>query len=136
MDEWNVSDDVRKLNPDIFGDKPVKRNRNKFGATKTVVDGIKFDSKGEANRYLELKELQELGAISNLELQPKFTLIPAFEHGGKKYRAMTYSADFRYTSGTLTFVEDFKGFETEVFKIKRKLLLYQNPNINFITTRK
>ena len=50
---------------------------NKYRNIKTEVDGIKFDSKREAQRYQELKLLEKGGVISNLELQPKFELLPA-----------------------------------------------------------
>ena len=48
---------------------------NKFGNTKVVVDGIKFDSKKEANRYGNLKLLQKAGEISDLKLQVKIEIL-------------------------------------------------------------
>ena len=50
---------------------------NKYGNHKVTVDGITFDSKREATRYLELKTLEKAGKISLLERQKKFVLIPA-----------------------------------------------------------
>ena len=41
-----------------------RRNGTKYNASKCVVDGIKFDSKHEAERYLELKLLERGGIIS------------------------------------------------------------------------
>lgn len=41
---------------------------NKYNNRKTTVDGIKFDSIREAERYQELKLLEEAGEISHLEL--------------------------------------------------------------------
>ena len=38
----------------------------KYNARKTVVDGIKFDSKKEAARYSELKLMEKAGEIYNL----------------------------------------------------------------------
>lgn len=52
---------------------------NKYGNIKTVIDGIKFDSKRESERYLELKLLEKAGEISDLKLQPRFIL----QHGFK-----------------------------------------------------
>ena len=49
----------------------------KYGNKKTQTDGIFFDSKKEARRYAELKMMLKVGAISNLELQKPFELIPA-----------------------------------------------------------
>ena len=47
---------------------------NKYGARRTQVDGIWFDSQKEAARYQELKLLQSIGLIDELELQPVFPL--------------------------------------------------------------
>jgi len=66
---------------------------NKYRNIKTTVDGIRFDSKREAERYSELKLLERAGIITDLKLQPKFELIP--KHNGN--RALTYIADFSYT---------------------------------------
>ena len=67
---------------------------SKYRNRKTIHDGITFDSKGEANRYCELKILERAGEISDLTLQPKFTLQESFKKNGKTHRAITYIADF------------------------------------------
>lgn len=72
---------------------------NKYGNRKVVIDGIKFDSQKEGNRYCELKLLQRAGEISNLQLQPKFVLQEGFKKKGKTYQAITYYADFMYCQG-------------------------------------
>ena len=53
------------------------KSKNKYGAKKVTVDGIQFDSKKETNRYCELKLLERCRAITDLELQKEFELIPA-----------------------------------------------------------
>ena len=85
----------------------------KYGNRKTVVDGIKFDSRAEA------------GVIRDLVLQPEFLLQDKFKHKGKTERAVKYTADFKYFDilRGVYIVEDVKGVETEAFKIKRKLFL-------------
>lgn len=100
----------------------------KYHNRKTVIDGITFDSNGEANRYCELKLLQRAGEISDLKLQPKYILQESFKKGKKTHRAITYIADFQYQENGKTIVEDFKGFETEAFKIKRKLFEKRYPD--------
>ena len=98
--------------------------RNKYHASKTELDGIRFDSRKEAARYSELKLLERAGAIRDLQLQVPFELIPKQE--GE--RACTYVADFVYTD-TRTgrqVVEDAKGMRTDVYKIKRKLMLWRH----------
>ena len=100
------------------------RNRSKLRNIKTTVDGHKFDSKREANRYCELKLMQRAGEISDLELQPQFVLQEAFRDAqGKHRRAIKYRADFRYTKGDKTIVEDVKGHKTPLYLVKKKLLL-------------
>ena len=114
------------------------QNYNKYGNSKTVVGGISFDSKREANRYQELLLLERTGAIKNLQRQVKYTLIPsqfekvwnprkkAYERGKCLERECSYVADFVYVdikSGEIV-VEDTKGFKTKDYIIKRKLMLY------------
>lgn len=101
----------------------------KYGNKKTVVDGITFDSKKESQRYCELKLLEKAGEITELELQPKFLLQPPFKKNGETHRAITYTADFTYWSQGEWVVEDVKGMETEVFKLKRKLFEAKYPDL-------
>ena len=54
----------------------------KYNNTRPVVDGIKFDSKREAERYKELKLLERAGKISDLILQPRFELLPKYTING------------------------------------------------------
>ena len=124
--------------------------RSKYGARKTVVDGITFDSKKEANRYRELKLLERAGEICNLRLQVPFELIPAqYEETGEVYtkgknkgepkrgkcieKAVTYIADFVYynSDATVRTVEDVKGMRTPAYIIKRKLFRWRYPYYDF-----
>lgn len=91
---------------------------SKYHAKKTIVDGIKFDSKKEANRYCQLKILEKMGLIKGLELQVPFQLIPKSVHG----RAIKYIADFVYYENGERVVEDAKGFKTDVYKLKKRLM--------------
>jgi hypothetical protein len=102
-------------------------NFHKYGAKRTEVDGIKFMSQSEANRYVDLKRLQSAGVIQNLSLQPRFTLQEGFVNVDtlKKERPIEYVADFQYDMNNETIVEDCKGFKTSDYKIKRKLFLFK-----------
>lgn len=105
--------------------------RSKYGAAKTEVDGITFDSRKEARRYAELKILEKAGEIEGLRLQPEYELIPKYRKNGHTVRRTTYRADFEYTekaTGQLV-VEDVKGFRTETYRLKKKLLEYLYPEI-------
>lgn len=94
---------------------------NKYHNKRVAVDGISFDSKKEAGRYRELKMLERTGVISDLRLQVPFELIP--KQNGE--RACLYKADFVYIKDGKMVVEDTKGIKTDVYKIKRKLMLYR-----------
>jgi hypothetical protein len=93
---------------------------NKFRARKTVLDGLTFASKAEAQRYADLKILLRIGEISGLELQPSFDLVV---NGQLVCR---YVADFRYrdTATGQVIVEDVKSAPTRTpeYRIKRKLM--------------
>lgn len=112
------------------------QHRSKYGAKKINIDGEIFDSKREAKRYQTLKLMQDCGLISDLHRQVKYVLIPAQRepetigarggvHKGKLIeREVAYYADFVYQQDGQTVVEDAKGMKTEVYKIKRKLMLW------------
>lgn len=103
----------------------------KYHNKKTVVNGITFDSDAESRRYLELKELSDKGVITGLELQKRFCIIPKV---GKEREAV-YIADFYYIDENgMTIVEDVKSPATakdKVFILKRKLMLWQYPDLVF-----
>jgi hypothetical protein len=102
------------------------RKRLKFGNKKTLVRGFLFDSKKEAARFIALSAMQDKGEINGLKLQPAYELAPSvkFKSSKRKKPALRYFADFSYfdVDGNLV-VEDSKGRETDVFKIKRHLML-------------
>lgn len=92
---------------------------SKYGARKTIIDGITFDSKKEAARYKELKLMERGGLIQGLVLQQAFELVP--KQPGE--RAVKYIADFVYWEDGKPVVEDVKGKRTRDYIIKRKLML-------------
>jgi len=113
--------------------KPFKK-KSKYKNTKVEYNGIKFDSIKEKNRFIQLMLLGEQGLITDLILQPKFELQPKFKHEGKTHRAISYVGDFQYTMDGKVIVEDVKAskyFTTDVYKLKKKLLLFKYPDINF-----
>lgn len=100
---------------------------NKFGAKKTTVAGIVFDSKAEARRYGELIMLERAGYISHLVHQPVYVLAPAVVIGGRKKPALRYKADFKYWDHEAKrwIVEDVKSAPTArlpAFRIKAHLM--------------
>lgn len=91
---------------------------SKYRNQKTVLDGISFDSKREANYYADLKLRERAGEISNLALKTRYDLIV----NGIKICA--YVDDFQFldhTEGRYRVI-DVKGVQTPVFKLKKKLM--------------
>nr|DAT45556.1 MAG TPA: Endonuclease [Caudoviricetes sp.] len=95
--------------------------RSKYHAKRTTVDGITFDSKREADRYLVLKSMEEDGIIEDLRRQVRYELVPAFDADGRHYRPVYYVADFVYVENGKEVVEDVKGMRTDVYRLKSKL---------------
>lgn len=94
---------------------------SKYHAVKT--NG--YSSKKEAARAAQLKVLERIGDISDLKEQVKFELLPTQKRAdGSKERKVEYVADFTYQVDGECIVEDTKGFPTDVWIIKRKLMLF------------
>lgn len=102
---------------------PSKKKPNKYGAKKTIVDGITFDSKREAAYYGELKIREKLGEVSAVELQRPFKLL-----GPKGELLCTYKCDFAFWDHIVDRfrVIDVKGIETRDFKIKKRMMRAMN----------
>ena len=97
------------------------KKSSKFGAKKTMVDGITFDSKWESERYGQLKAMERGGIVTDLELQVKYDIVI------NDIKICKYIADFVYKEESpdgkiKEIVEDAKGFETPEFKLKKKLM--------------
>lgn len=106
-------------------EKKIAQRGSKYGNKKVEVNGIVFDSKKEARRWLELDMLAKAGEIQNLQRQVPFLLIPSQSVDGKVVeRAVSYVADFVYKQDGKTVVEDTKGHKTKDYILKRKMLLF------------
>ena len=109
-----------------------KAKAHKYNATKKTVEGITFDSAGEARAFALLNMWEKAGAISNLERQPRYTLMDGYvDPVGRKVRSMAYVPDFRFIRDGRTVVVDFKGFRTEAYKLKAKLFRRRYPDLVF-----
>lgn len=104
------------------------RKRLKYRNIPITVNGIKFDSKAEYKRFVELELLQKAGKISNLQMQKDFELQPSFQDNqGEKRRSIKYIADFVYKENEAIIVEDLKSKITakdSTYIIKKKMLLW------------
>ena len=114
----------------------VKRRR-KYGNVPTVQNGIRFDSVKESRHFQDLLVLLNQGMISDLKLQPEFTLQEAFmTPAGEKVRAIRYRADFSYTERGQLIVEDVKSEATrknKVYVMKRKMMEDRGYHVREVT---
>lgn len=105
---------------------------NKYKNKRTEVGGIVFSSKKEAGYYSELLLLKSVGEVVDIKCQVPFVLQDGYVWKGMKIRPITYIADFQvtYKDGTIEII-DTKGFITQIYRIKKKMLLYRYPNLIF-----
>ena len=112
----------------------------KYGNKKITVDGVTFDSRKDYLRWCELCLLEKAGQIADLQRQVKYELIPAQYEEYERYSTKTgkrlkngircvekecsYIAEFVYRQDGQTVVEDTKGYKTDAYIIKRKLMLH------------
>lgn len=89
--------------------------RGKYGNIKAEAEGIKFHSRREANRWMALRLMEKAGEIKDLQRQVAYPI----EVNGIKI--CDYIADFVYEKGEIV-VEDAKGYRTEIFNLKAKLM--------------
>lgn len=126
---WSLEDLRVSAVADLPGNKKLlelepaakPKKRAKYGNTKVEWEGLEFDSKKEYKRYRELLVMVKHHEITFPERQVEYVLIEANETEKKT----SYFADFRYKliSTGETVVEDVKGFRTDVYRIKKKLMV-------------
>ena len=104
---------------------------SKYRNEKVTIDGETFDSKGEAERYRQLKLLERARVIQSVGRQPRFVLVVNAQ------QVCEYRADFAYFENGRQVIEDFKGFITPEFRLKRKLFNALYPALELrVTNRK
>ena len=98
----------------------------------------KFDSKFEYEEWCRLKLLERAHLISELQRQVSFDLIPTIKTTAGTLQKIRYIADFVYVEDGILKIVDTKGFETDTYKIKKRLLInqYINGNSVFIERKK
>ena len=96
----------------------------KYRNTRTEFAGLTFHSKAEAKRYGELQILERIGQIRGLQRQVAYELAPPVKYAGasRTKPALRLVVDFSYWEGEQQILEDTKGVQTDVFKVKRHLL--------------
>ena len=95
------------------GAAAAPKKASKYHSTPAERGELRFDSRKEARRYDELMVMLRAGIISDLRLQPQFTLQESYvTETGERIRAVRYTADFSYRFGGKLVVEDVKSTAT------------------------
>ena len=132
LSETQVRDLYRRIGAECPADIAIAtEKRQKYNAKVKILDGIAFASSGEARMYQVLKLREIAGAITNLRLQPWYTLLDGFTGSeGVKHRAIRYRADFAYTDADgMEVVADYKGKILPAFIDKAKLFRSRYPHL-------
>lgn len=109
------------------GNKSKYHNRKVEYYDPQLKKTITFDSEKERDYYLILKDRQKRGEIGYIWRQLPIEIQPAFvDKYGNKIQAITYIADFAYNDlDGIEHIVDVKGYKTEIYKLKKKLLAYK-----------
>lgn len=136
MTRWEVLPPNVKVQSIIGNVKQVSvagKRESKYHNKIAYYDGIAFDSIKERDYYPDvLLPLKWAGEIKSIDMQVSFVLQPPFKHGGKTIKGIKYVADFviTYPDGRKKVI-DTKGYRTKEYQLKRKMLLYKYPEIDF-----
>ena len=110
------------------------QNKNKYNARKTTACGHTFDSRREAEIYLDMLSRKQAGEVLRIGLQPQYTLLEGFrDNTGKKQRPITYTADFfvAYADGRNEVIE-VKGVRTRDYLLRKKMFLHMMRETDII----
>lgn len=111
---------IRGFEEIVKPEEAAKVRAPKYGNKKVQVDGIWFDSKKEAGRYLELRMQKRCGLITDLKLQV------VFELKVEDKKVCKYICDFQYDKDGKMIIEDVKSSATRklpTYRLKKKLML-------------
>lgn len=114
----------------VHGARPAapEEKKSKYHNQKVKVDGLLFDSRKEAKYYNSLKLLLLAKEIITFSRQVELIL----QEGFADQKPITYKADFLVVEKTgHCFFVDVKGMKTDVYKMKKKMLLAKYPGIDF-----
>lgn len=106
-------------------------------ADRTSADGIVFASKGEMQRWEELRLLERSGAIRDLTRQPQYALVlPNGEAVRINGKVCHYTGDFLYwdIAARDWICEEFKGIWTREAQLRAAMFRALYPRIRFVTS--
>jgi hypothetical protein len=110
----------------------MSQRRSKYGAKPTTINNIRFDSLAEGRRYQELLILASVGAITDLQVHPRYVIWEGVDPQKGKLEKIKYEPDFTYIENGVNVAEDVKGgvaTQTPIFKMKAKMFRAKYPDI-------
>lgn len=122
-------EEFRKLQKAIPKPEKTKR-KHKYGAEKKEYNGRKYDSKGEADYAKKLDFRKSIGEIKEIIPQYKIEIAINGIH------ICHWFVDFKviFPNGKVEFHE-YKGMETDIFKLKHRLAKAMYPDYKFIVIK-
>lgn len=123
---------MSRMTAEQYRNNGEAESKNKYGAKKITLHGIKFDSKREANRWLILRQQERDGKIRNLRLQEKIFLQgrdgPILTRSGRKMRI---TVDFTYIDCAtgMKVYEDSKGYRTRDYEVRLAVAAAQGVEV-------
>jgi hypothetical protein len=96
-----------------------------FRAKPQTLDGYRFATTAERDRYVELRMLFFAGSIGSLAVQYPVFDIEVLSPIGEMVKVATYTPDFSYIdlSTMQVVIEDVKpGLRTDVYKLKKRMV--------------
>jgi len=130
MPHYKLSDLSAPLRSRVEGLLPSKPGSSKYCAKRCEVDGEKFDSKLERDRWLALRAMEQAGEISRMRRQVVYPLLVQGVQIGK------YIADFVYLRDGLEVIEDAKGVLPALGAWKLKHMAAQGTPVELWPPRK
>ena len=118
--------------PEFADGKALREKVSKYRSQKTALDGVTFHSALECEAYRILTLWATAGAISDLRLQPSFTIQEGFTRPtGERVKPIRYSADFRFFDEQTRKIRyvDAKGKLTQAFLKSMKQMKDKFPDV-------
>jgi hypothetical protein len=116
--EWESKGKVRthRIDKPDEPELPPTPRVSKYGNVKAEAGGMLFASKRERSRWIDLRLQEKAGAITKLQRQVVYPIVV------NDFKVCDYIADFVYERSGALMVEDAKGYRTEVYLLKKKLM--------------
>jgi hypothetical protein len=109
----------------LLGAQRDAKKKPRIHSERVVIEGHAFQSKWEGMRYLELCAMRDKGLIRRLEPQRPFALVVNEIHVCDYVADFVYDTPEKLPTGLTCWnrvVEDAKGFKTEIYRLKKKLV--------------